>query len=115
MLPFITPDSTTENFGESISCLLNYESSVSVIKKDVEIFTDYISVSQIYNVEYNTTDFVNDLFETQEIFDSRQFTISSIANSFFKNSRTLNAFEENALNEAFAESLIEIPTLKGRR
>ena len=115
MFAFVTPDSTGGNFGDSISCLINYEVAIATTIKDVEIFTDYVSINQINNVVYNTSDFVNDLFETQDMFDSRQFSVMDIANSIFKNSRSLNSFEESALNEAFKLSLIDKPTLKGRR
>lgn len=115
MFVFITPDSTGGNFGDSIGCLINYETSTTTTKKDVEIFTDYVTISQINNFTYNTEEFVNDLFETQQMFDSRQFSLMDLANSIFKNSRSLNSFEQSALNDAFRDSLIVKPTLKGRR
>lgn len=42
-------------------------------------------------------------------------SLMDLANSLFKGSRSLNSFEEIALNEAFKNSLLDKPTLKGRR
>lgn len=114
MFAFITAD-LNGSYADSISSLISYENSTSPQKRDFEIFTDFISIGQLNNFVYNSADFVNELFKTQEMFDNRQFSLMDFANSLFKNSRPLNSFEESALEEAFKNSLIDKPTLKGRR
>lgn len=114
MFASVTLD-TGGNYSDNISCLLNYKTSTTAKKKDVEIFTDFVSYSQLNNFVFNNADYVNDLFDTQKMFDNRQFSLMDLANSLFQDSRSLNSFEESALSEAFKNSLLDKPTLKGRR
>lgn len=115
---FLTPDLSNPNFEQNMGCIMAYEASVVLPKKDVDIFTYYVSsidqLANSENINYNA-EFVSSFFETQKMFDSRQILILSISNEIFRDSRKLTTLEEELLNKAFEKSLLSTPTLKGRR
>lgn len=111
---FLTPGLSNPNFEQNMGCIMAYEASLILPKKDVEIFNYFVSSNeQIVNTE--ETDFVNKFFETQKMFDSRQMLMLTFSNQIFQDSRRLTSLEEIVLNNAFKKSLLSKPTLKGRR
>ncbi|MFV8334108.1 hypothetical protein [Flavobacterium sp. GSP14] len=115
MMLFICPDISNNNFDKGFSSLSSYEERYMPVKKEVELFTYWLTDGM--NPESNdfANDFANEYFETQKMFDNRQNILLGFSNSIFENSRSLNKIEEEVLNVTFLKSLIKKPTLKGRR
>lgn len=115
---FLTPDFSNPNFEQNMGSILAYEASLILPKKDVEIFTYFVSskeqILDTDGVNYKS-DFISDFFETQKMFDDRQVSLLAISNEIFKDSRRLTEYEEESLNKAFTKALLSQPTLKGRR
>lgn len=115
MLPFICADVSNSNFDKGFSSYSFYEERTISVKKDVELFA--YCLNSVVDIDSNNfqNSFANQYFETQSLFDNRQSFLMGVSNAIFKNSRSLDENEEEALNVAFFNSLIKKPTLKGRK
>lgn len=115
MFPLICADISNTNFEKGFSSYSYYEERIVSVKRDVELFA--YCLTDVVNIESDNFEnsYANEYFETQLLFDNRQSFLMGVSNSIFKNSRSLDKKEEEALNIAFFKSLIKKPTLKGRK